>query len=108
MKEKMTGGLLALFLGGFGVHKFYLGQKGTGVLYLVFCWSMVPMFLALYDGIMLLTMDDQKFNDLYNGGKGSSSTPVLNTAEELEKLHELMKKGILTEAEFQQRKEKLL
>lgn len=103
----MTAGLLALFLGGLGVHKFYLGQNGLGVIYLLFFWTTIPLFLAIYDGIILLTMEDNKFNNLYNDGK-VASTSAINTAEELEKLHSLMKKGILTEAEFQQRKEKLL
>lgn len=35
-KNKTTAGLLALFLGGLGVHKFYLGQTLAGVLYLLF------------------------------------------------------------------------
>ena len=34
MKDKTTAALLAFFLGGFGVHKFYLGEKG-GVLRII-------------------------------------------------------------------------
>lgn len=33
MKNKTTAGLLALFLGGLGVHQFYLGNGGKGVLH---------------------------------------------------------------------------
>ncbi|MEZ4462632.1 MAG: TM2 domain-containing protein [bacterium] len=37
MKDKTTAFLLAWFLGGFGIHKFYLGENGAGLLYLLFC-----------------------------------------------------------------------
>lgn len=30
-KSKMTAGLLGLLLGGFGVHRFYLGNVGIGI-----------------------------------------------------------------------------
>jgi TM2 domain-containing membrane protein YozV len=41
--------LLAVFLGDVGAHKFYAGRIRTGILYLVFCWTFVPWFFALYD-----------------------------------------------------------
>ena len=31
-KDATIGVLLSLFLGGFGAHRFYLGQAGLGVL----------------------------------------------------------------------------
>jgi TM2 domain-containing membrane protein YozV len=37
-KDRTGALLLTLFLGAFGAHRFYLGQVGLGVLYLVFCW----------------------------------------------------------------------
>ena len=33
-KSKIAAGLLAIFLGGLGIHKFYLGYAGIGALYL--------------------------------------------------------------------------
>ena len=65
-KSKGVAIVLALFLGGFGVHKFYLGRGGQGVLYLLFCWTFVPSFLALIDFIVLLCMDDREFDQKYN------------------------------------------
>jgi TM2 domain-containing membrane protein YozV len=66
MKNKTTTALLALFLGGVGVHRFYLGQAGLGVLYLVFCWTFIPSFIAFIDFIIFITMDDKTFNQKYN------------------------------------------
>lgn len=36
MKNRYVAAILAFFLGGLGVHKFYLG-KWTGIFYLVLC-----------------------------------------------------------------------
>ncbi len=46
MKSKSTAALLAFFLGGLGIHRFYLGQNGVGILYLLFCWTFIPAFIA--------------------------------------------------------------
>ncbi|MGL4676830.1 MAG: NINE protein [Brevinema sp.] len=64
-KSKTTAALLALFLGGVGVHKFYLGQTGTGILFLLFCWTLIPVILAFIDFFTLLAMSDEKFHNIY-------------------------------------------
>ena len=43
--------LLALFLGGLGIHKFYSGNFVKGVLYFVFSWTFIPSLLALFTAI---------------------------------------------------------
>ena len=48
-KSVTTAVLLALFLGGLGIHKFYLGQPGLGVLYILFCWTYIPSIIALIE-----------------------------------------------------------
>jgi len=48
-KDSTIGVLLAFFLGGFGAHRFYLRQFGLGVLYLVFCWALIPHLIALIE-----------------------------------------------------------
>lgn len=65
-RNKTTAGLLAIFLGGFGVHRFYLGQTAQGFLYLVFFWSFVPAFIGLIDGIGFFNMPLQTFDEKYN------------------------------------------
>ena len=41
-KDEVAGVLLALFLGTFGLHHFYLGRTGLGVLYVLFFWTGIP------------------------------------------------------------------
>lgn len=62
-KSKVTTILLTLFLGGLGIHKFYLGQKVKGILYLIFCWTYIPTILALIDVVKFLIWDNEKFQN---------------------------------------------
>jgi TM2 domain-containing membrane protein YozV len=48
-KSPTTAVLLALFLGGLGSHKFYLGKTVAGILYLLFCWTTIPAWIALFE-----------------------------------------------------------
>lgn len=47
--------ILAFFLGGIGIHKFYAGKTGAGVTMLLFCWTFIPAIIALIDFIVGLT-----------------------------------------------------
>nr|HQU60776.1 NINE protein [Saprospiraceae bacterium] len=66
MKDKNVAGILALFLGGFGVHRFYLGQTGLGIFYLIFCWFPVMWIIGLIDAIAFFSMDKENFDRKYN------------------------------------------
>jgi high-affinity iron transporter len=59
--SRKEAGLLALVFGGLGIHKFYTGKYGQGILYAVFCWSFIPFFLGIADGIHYLTETDEQF-----------------------------------------------
>ena len=61
VKSKVAAGILAILLGGIGVHKFYLGKVGMGILYLCFCWTGIPAVLGLIEGIMYLCSNDENF-----------------------------------------------
>ncbi len=66
MKEKNVAGILALFLGGFGVHRFYLNQTGLGILYLIFFWTPIMWIIGLIDAIVFLSMSKEDFDYKYN------------------------------------------
>lgn len=61
VKSKIAAGLLAIFLGSIGIHKFYLGKVGMGILYICFCWTGIPAFVAFIEGIIYLCSNDENF-----------------------------------------------
>ena len=48
-RDEVVGILLALFLGTFGVHHFYLRRTGLGVLYCCFFWTGIPALLGFIE-----------------------------------------------------------
>ncbi|MEE3421157.1 MAG: TM2 domain-containing protein [Succinimonas sp.] len=46
--------LLIFFLGGLGIHKFYARRPVAGVLYLLFCWTGIPVILAIISFVITL------------------------------------------------------
>ena len=124
MKDRTTAIILALFLGGLGVHKFYLDRPGAGVLYLLFCWTFIPGLLGLVDGLSLAFMAPEAFDAQYNfrhlPAPASAAAPQqiaqsvvveaapLSVADELTKLHQLYRDGVLSDEEFAAQKRRLL
>lgn len=48
------------------MHRFYLGQTGLGVFYLIFCWLPLIWILGLIDAIVFFSMDKEAFDLKYN------------------------------------------
>lgn len=61
IKSKIAAGLLGIFLGGLGIHKFYMGNIGMGILYLVFCWTFIPGLVGFIEGIVYLASNEHNF-----------------------------------------------
>lgn len=59
VKSKVTAGILAILLGGLGIHKFYLGKIFQGILYILFCWTYIPAIIGVIEGIIYLTKSDE-------------------------------------------------
>lgn len=64
-KNRITAGLLALFLGGFGAHKFYLGQPIAWV-YLIFFWTYIPTIISIVEAILFFLTTDEAFDRTFN------------------------------------------
>lgn len=65
-KNKVVAGLLGIFIGGLGIHKFYLGKIGQGILYILFCWTYIPVVIGFIEGIVYLASSDEKFHAKYD------------------------------------------
>lgn len=81
--KKILAGLLAIFLGSLGIHKFILGYQKEGVIMLVatvigmalscigvgvfIVWAVG--LIGLIEGIMYLTKSDEEFYNTYQAGK---------------------------------------
>ncbi len=62
VRSRVAAALFAILLGNLGVHKFYLGKIGEGILMLMFSWTCVPGLIGLIEGIIYLTQSDEEFS----------------------------------------------
>lgn len=66
-KDKVTAGIFAILLGALGVQYFYLGKVAAGILTIVlslFTCGIWQVFMFI-QGILMLTMTDEAFNEKY-------------------------------------------
>lgn len=75
-KSKTTAGVLGILLGMFGAHKFYLGQTGIGIAYLLFCWTFIPGLLGFVEGILMLVKSDDEFQRRYGNPELARQHPL--------------------------------
>jgi len=67
MKSRTTAGILALLLGGAGIHKFYLNKPVMGIIYLLLCWTFIPAIISLFEAInYFFFVGDKSFDKRYN------------------------------------------
>ena len=69
-KSKSTAALLAILLGGLGLHKFYLDNPIMGVVYILFCWTFIPAIVGVIEGLIYAFMSEESFDRQYNGITG--------------------------------------
>jgi len=63
-KDKATAGVLAFFLGGLGVHRFYLGQW-WGIFYLLFWGTFIPSIVSLIEAFVFWFTSNDRWNKKY-------------------------------------------
>ena len=56
--------MLCLFVGGLGIHKFYAGKWFQGLLYVAFCWTGLPVIVALIDLLFAAFQTPDQFGQI--------------------------------------------
>ena len=66
-KDKIVAGILAILLGGLGIHYFYMGKTTAGIITLILglCSCYIWGVVMLIQGILILTMTDEAFMAKY-------------------------------------------
>lgn len=59
--SRISAAIIALFLGGVGIHHLYLKRNFWFVLYFVFSWTFVPLVISFFEGLNFLFMSDKTF-----------------------------------------------
>ena len=77
IKSQTVAVMLTAFLGGLGIHRFYLGKPLSGVLYFVFSWTGVPSMVALIEVFFMTFMSQEGWARKYNLGVLSAPVPML-------------------------------
>ncbi len=66
MKQKWSVVILAVLFGWFGIHRMYLGQYFIWFLYLIFCWTLVPLVISILEIIYFIFISKTDFDNTYN------------------------------------------
>ncbi|MFZ9895087.1 MAG: TM2 domain-containing protein [Burkholderiaceae bacterium] len=122
-QKKSPGTALALcfFLGGLGVHEFYLGKVGWGIIFALFCWTFIPALIALIQCFGISGRVDRMNNEnarriLLNltapqqmGQLEVIAAPDFDLMRsEIGKLDEMLAAGTITTSEYQALRKKAL
>lgn len=69
--KKILAGVLGIFFGGLGIHKFVLGYTQEGIIQLVIgvCTCGIGGIIGFIEGIIYLTKSDEDFYQTYQANK---------------------------------------
>ena len=71
-RNRTIAAVTAFFFGGLGIHKFYLGNALAGLVYLLFCWTLIPSLVGMFEGIRYALMNEGEFQRRYAGWIGAA------------------------------------
>ncbi|MCG9887046.1 MAG: NINE protein [Cyanobacteria bacterium] len=97
-----------------GFHKFYLGQNRWGMLYLLLSWTPMPRIACAIEALWYLAQDQQEFDRNFNGLLAAPAAAtvapeqVSAIATALRELDRLRQEGLISEAEFEQKRTALV
>ncbi len=105
-----------------GLHKFYLGQPGWGLLYVLLSFGTpIARIAGAIEGVWYLAQDGTEFDQNFNVARLDTDEPetkpsaelidparVGAIAEALRQLDQLRQDGLISEYEFEQKRRQLL
>jgi TM2 domain-containing membrane protein YozV len=124
-KNMIIAYLLWWFMGWAGVHRFYLGRVKTGLAQLLlsiigyltvafvvgfaflivwFIWWMLDAYLTF----KIVREENEKLGVFHSTISVSKSGDLHNNLDQLEKLHNLFEKGVITKEQYDQKKSTLI
>ncbi len=68
-EKKIVAGILAILLGGLGIHKFYLGYTKEGIIQLILSFVCIGGVIGIIEGVLYLTKSDEEFVATYITGR---------------------------------------
>ena len=108
-KDFITTLLICVFLGGLGVHRFFVDKMGTGVLMLVTLGGLGIWWII--DIILIVTgsFEDSEGRVIaYQPAGTANREPAKDIPDEIRKFAALKKDGLISEEEFDKKKKELL
>jgi TM2 domain-containing membrane protein YozV len=113
MKSKTTALILSILVGGLGVDRFYLGYTGMGILKLLTGGCLGILWIIDIVNIAtgkLTPADGSKYDEdlVITSSPSQQINTSQSVADELKKYKELLDQGVITEEEFNAKKEQLL